>query len=283
MGDKSPSEKTYPPLSKELNERVDRAWDALEDGYVEEAGQDAEELMEETDEHPEVRFLLGAALLESGFPGEALEHLLGCQGLVDDPVVHDFYLASALFDNLRPEDAEALFHRVLEAEPDAAPAYYGLAQALEFTGRFTEADGCYERAHEIEPEGFALPTRMTEEAFEEVVKEALHDMPEELQPHLAKVQIVVEPMPSMEILVGEPGEDPITPGVLGLFVGPNMRESSDYDPAALPPRILVFQRNLERFCGTREELIYEIRLTVYHELGHYLGLTEEELERRGLL
>jgi predicted Zn-dependent protease with MMP-like domain len=283
MGEKSRSDRTYPPLSKTLLERVDRAWDALEDGYVEEAGQDAEELMDETDEHPEVRFLFGAALLESGAPGESLEHLLACEGQVDDPVVHQFYLASALFENLRPEEAETLFEKVLGAEPDAAPAHYGLAQALEFTGRYDEADVRYERAHELEPDGFPLPTRMTEEAFEEVVREALQDMPEELRPHVSAVDIVVEAMPPVETLIGEPGEDPITPGVLGLFVGPNLRERGDQAPASLPPRVYVYQRNLERFCRTREELIYEIRLTVFHELGHYLGLSEEELEQRGLL
>ncbi|MEZ4655573.1 MAG: metallopeptidase family protein [Candidatus Eisenbacteria bacterium] len=68
-----------------------------------------------------------------------------------------------------------------------------------------------------------------------------------------------------------------------MFVGPSLREGGDYDPVSLPPRVYIYQRNLERLCGTREELIYEIRLTVYHELGHYLGLTEEELEQRGLL
>ena len=95
MGKKSRTPRSHPPLSREHSERVDRAWDALEEGHVEEAGLDAEELMDETDEHPEVRFLFGAALLESGVPGEALEHLLACSDLVEDPVVHRFYLASA--------------------------------------------------------------------------------------------------------------------------------------------------------------------------------------------
>ena len=50
----------------------------------------------------------------------------------------------------------------------------------------------------------------------------------------------------------------------------------------LPPRIHLFQRNLERFAVDREELQEEIAVTLYHELGHYLGLDEEELEELDL-
>lgn len=284
MGKKSRTPRSHPPLSKEHLERVDRAWDALEEGHVEEAGLDAEELMDETDEHPEVRFLFGAALLESGVPGEALEHLVACSDLVEDPVVHRFYLASALYENLRCEEAERLFLQVLSEEPGAAPAHYGLAQCLEFTGRYREADQHYEESHRLEPEGFPLPTRMNTQPFEEVLREALLDMPEDLAPHLDRVTIMVQPMPTPEVLAVEPGDaDPITPGVLGLFVGPSLKDADDLGPVTIPPTIFVYQRNLERFCQTREELIYEIRLTIYHELGHYLGLTEEELEQRGLV
>jgi hypothetical protein len=117
MAKKPQPPKQFPPLPKQYVERVDRAWDALEEGDPESAGLEAEELMTETDEHPEVRFLLGAALLESGMPGEAIEHLESCQGQVEDPVVHRFYLASALYENLRVEEAEALFRSVLQEEP----------------------------------------------------------------------------------------------------------------------------------------------------------------------
>jgi predicted Zn-dependent protease with MMP-like domain len=47
-------------------------------------------------------------------------------------------------------------------------------------------------------------------------------------------------------------------------------------------RIVLFQKNLERFARTREELLEEISITVLHEVGHLLGLDEEELTDRGL-
>jgi predicted Zn-dependent protease with MMP-like domain len=50
----------------------------------------------------------------------------------------------------------------------------------------------------------------------------------------------------------------------------------------LPPSIVLFQRNLERFVRSRAELAEEIRVTLVHEVGHYLGLDEDELYERGL-
>ncbi len=50
----------------------------------------------------------------------------------------------------------------------------------------------------------------------------------------------------------------------------------------LPSAILLYQRNLERFVRTREELVEEIRITLVHEVGHFLGLDEDELYERGL-
>lgn len=282
MSEKYRTRQPIPPLPKKFLERVDRAWDALEDGDPETAGLEAEEMMEETEEHPEVRFLLGAALLESGLHGEALEHLQACDGMVEDPLVHRFYLASALYENLRMDEAERIFRDVIGEEPDAAPPVYGLAQCLEFTGRLEDAEAAYEKAHAIDPEGFPLPIRMKREGFERVVREAAELLPEDIRNQLKEVPIVVEDLPTREILLSEGDEEPITPAVLGLFIGQNLKERSVFDPVVAPPSIFIYQRNLERFCQTREELIQEIRLTLYHELGHFLGLSEEELEARGL-
>lgn len=282
MDDQPIERKPPPPLPRKFIERVDRAWDALEDGDTEAAEQAAEELMEETREHPEVRFLLGAALLESGDPHAALEHLKLCEGLVEDPIVQGYYLASALFETHRFAESEPIFRRVCRDEPGEAPPYYGLAECLEFLHRYDEAEALYERAHELDPEGFPVPIRMRQEAFREVVAEAIDHLDEELRRHLRQVPVVVEDLPSPEVLASESGEEPLTPTVLGLFVGPSLREQSVFDPVIVPPTIFIYQRNLERFCQTREELIEEIRLTLYHELGHYLGLSEEELEERGL-
>jgi predicted Zn-dependent protease with MMP-like domain len=45
---------------------------------------------------------------------------------------------------------------------------------------------------------------------------------------------------------------------------------------------VLYQRNLERFARSRPELIEQIGVTLIHEVGHFLGLDEEELYARGL-
>jgi predicted Zn-dependent protease with MMP-like domain len=269
------------PLSDATLQRIDQAWDALEKGDVEIAGEEAEKLMEETEEHPEVCFLLGAALLESGYPGEALEQLEASEGKVDSPNVHGFYFASTLLELARFEEAETFFRRVLKEEKDKAPVHYGLAQTLEHLGRYMEAESLYEAAFREDPECYPLPTRMQREAFERVVSEARGLLPNELLPHLREVPIVVQDLPERSVLCEDDNET-ITPSVLGLFVGRSMRERSVFNPPELPPTIFIYQRNLERVCQTHEELVHEIYLTLYHELGHFIGLEEEDLEARGL-
>jgi predicted Zn-dependent protease with MMP-like domain len=270
-----------PKLSDEMLDRIDQAWDALEKGDLETASSEAEEMMEETEGHPEVRFLLGAALLETGYPAEALEHLESAEGRVDSPNVHIYYLASAMMELCRFDEAEGLFRQVLEMEEDKSPVQCGLAQVLEHLGRYTEAEVFYEEAHRTDPEGCPLPTRMRREAFERVVREAADSLPEELIVHLKDVPILVQDLPERAVLTDTHG-DTITPAILGLFVGRSLREQSVFNLPDLPPTIFIYQRNLERVCQTREELIQEIFQTLYHELGHYLGLEEEDLEARGL-
>jgi len=69
---------------------------------------------------------------------------------------------------------------------------------------------------------------------------------------------------------------------LGLFTGtPLDRQGETGSPVDLPPRILLFQRNLERFSALAGDLQEQITVTLYHELGHYLGMDEESLDDAG--
>ncbi|MGH0031592.1 MAG: metallopeptidase family protein, partial [Myxococcota bacterium] len=47
-------------------------------------------------------------------------------------------------------------------------------------------------------------------------------------------------------------------------------------------RVMLFKRNLEKICRDREDLVEQIQITVRHEIGHHLGLSEEDMERLGL-
>ncbi len=76
--------------------------------------------------------------------------------------------------------------------------------------------------------------------------------------------------------------DSVPPDVLGLFVGPNIHDLAEGASGELPPTIYLFQRNLERMASSVEDLGVEIRVTLFHEIGHLLGLDEDEVAAIGL-
>ncbi|HOO20336.1 MAG TPA: metallopeptidase family protein [Kiritimatiellia bacterium] len=77
-------------------------------------------------------------------------------------------------------------------------------------------------------------------------------------------------------------EDGLDPDLLGLFVGPALAEVGE-SPDPLPPEILLFLDNLWEYAeGDVDVFREEVRVTYYHELGHYLGLEEGDLEARGI-
>ena len=88
-------------------------------------------------------------------------------------------------------------------------------------------------------------------------------------------------MPAIDqVDLADPSETP--PDMLGLFVGRNELEIDETAGAQLPPRIHLFQRNIERACRDPEHLVTEIRKTLYHEIGHMLGFDEEGVAELGL-
>ena len=104
------------------------------------------------------------------------------------------------------------------------------------------------------------------------------ELPREMARRAAEVPVVMLPRPTKAMV----RDDGIDPDLLGLFVGPNCAEGVESgDP--LPPEILLFLENLWDYAEGDEDLFREeVRVTYYHELGHYLGLEEGDLEDRGL-
>ena len=107
------------------------------------------------------------------------------------------------------------------------------------------------------------------------VESTLAALPAPLRLQAAPLPVSYEARPSKD-LMGE-GEDA---DLLGLFVGPALAEP---DESPLPPQIILFLENLWEFAEEDNEIFREeIRTTYLHELGHYLGLDEIDLENRGL-
>lgn len=112
---------------------------------------------------------------------------------------------------------------------------------------------------------------------EQEVADLLSRLPAPLAQGARAVPVVYRPRPGAELM-----EDGLEEDLLGLFVGLTYR---DFDSGAqdLPAQILLFLENLWTFCeGDAELYREEVARTYLHELGHYLGLDEDELAEREL-
>ena len=259
---------------------LDRIYDALDEEDFEGAlgliGEAIETLPGGEDD-PVLRLLAGSTLLEMDQAEDAAEQLALAVGMDPEDAEARSTLALALFRCTRFGEARQHSQRALEADPKSPDALYVHALLLEREGDTADAERHFERAAVLDPERYPAPVRFDRKTFEAEVVRAGEMLPLEFRRHLDEVAVLVEDLPSDAILLDE--KPPLDPELLGLFVGTALPERSFSGGSAAPPRILLFKRNLERFVQDDEMLREEIARTLHHELGHYLGMDEEGLER----
>ncbi len=105
--------------------------------------------------------------------------------------------------------------------------------------------------------------------------EIITDLPPPLRDRAEKLPVAFErwPTPAMQA-------DGVEPDTLGLFTGP---EWVDAETGPLPPQIILYLENIWEAAETDEQRFRdEIATTFLHELGHFLGLDEDDLAERGL-
>jgi predicted Zn-dependent protease with MMP-like domain len=115
-----------------------------------------------------------------------------------------------------------------------------------------------------------------EDQFEKLVAEALASIPRRFRDAMSNIAIVVEDEPDPALLE----EMDVEPGgtLLGLYQGTPLTERRwDYGNT-LPDRILLFRGPHERESDDEDDLVVAIGETLIHEIGHYFGLSEEEIE-----
>lgn len=105
--------------------------------------------------------------------------------------------------------------------------------------------------------------------FESMVADGLDSLPDEMFTHLDNVIFLVEDEP-------EDGTD-----VLGTYDGFSLLERDTYGFGEQPDRITLYRKNLLNHCADIDELRREIRVTLVHEIAHFLGLTEERIHELG--
>jgi len=104
--------------------------------------------------------------------------------------------------------------------------------------------------------------------FEELVADALDEIPEELARHIDNVVIQVRDQPRLR-------------GLLGLYEGVPLTEREAYGGLAMPDRITVYRLPICEACDTEDEVVEPVRAPVAHEVAHHFGIGDERLDELG--
>lgn len=179
-----------------------------------------------------------------------------------------------------PLAAVTLLDELLAAEPEHADAHYlrGLACA-----ECDDGEGMVEHfllTLELDAEladdlGLGTPDEL--DFIETTAEQVLARVPVEFRERLRNVPIVLEPRPHPSLV--REGFDPRS---LGLFEGLEHGRVEAGEPVLAPTRIVLYFANLLADFPERDELTDEIEITMLHEIGHFFGLGEDDLERLGL-
>jgi predicted Zn-dependent protease with MMP-like domain len=117
---------------------------------------------------------------------------------------------------------------------------------------------------------------MKKARFEDLVRKAIERIPRRFRQYLQNVAVLVEAEPSAALLREMEIEPPDT--LFGLYHGtPLPSRPWDYGNT-LPDTISLFQRPIEDACDDDDEVVATIAETVIHEVGHYFGLSDDEIE-----
>jgi predicted Zn-dependent protease with MMP-like domain len=111
---------------------------------------------------------------------------------------------------------------------------------------------------------------MSRERFEELVRDALDEVPGELLDLMDNVVILVED--------DSPGDDH---ELLGLYEGHALTERGWHYAGVLPDRITIYRRPILRLCESEEDVVEEVAVTVVHEIAHHFGIDDERLHALG--
>jgi predicted Zn-dependent protease with MMP-like domain len=111
-------------------------------------------------------------------------------------------------------------------------------------------------------------------------KRVLQEMPEEFRSRIENVEIVIEKRPKNSQLKAL-GLDPRQETLYGLYEGTPLPERSVLDLPLLPDKITLYSEPLLRDFPEPADLREQIRQTVIHEIAHYFGMSDEEIEDLG--
>ena len=119
---------------------------------------------------------------------------------------------------------------------------------------------------------------MERKEFEDVVERAFQALPKKFRDSVENVEIVVEDEPVSNPQLRRFGVRR-NEMLLGLYHGVPLTKRGTWYGATptLPDRITLYQKNIEAVCRTEEQLVEKISEVLFHEIGHYFGMNEQEI------
>jgi predicted Zn-dependent protease with MMP-like domain len=264
-----------------IGDLVQAGWDAYYSGRERWLRSVLARLKGLTPDLPEVVDLQWRLLYLQGRLDEAMEEAQRGAALHPDDPALQHSVGWCLLE-LRDADAAVPYlERCCQLDAEAADAWYDLAIARERLNDEPGAQGAFTRVWELDlAAAKSTPLVFPHDQFEDILRGAIGELHPEVLESMANVVVIHEEYPDAWILEAPPYD----PRLFGLFVGPVLADIRGAGTSGEEPsRIYLFQRNLERQFGHPADLAAEIRITLIHEVGHYLGLEEGDLADRGWL
>lgn len=110
--------------------------------------------------------------------------------------------------------------------------------------------------------------RVHADRFEQLVADALDEIPDELAALMDNVIVVVE-------------DEPEEPGLLGLYDGTPLTERDTYGGLELPDRITIYRNPICALAADEDQVVEEVLVTVVHEIAHHFGIDDDRLHDLG--
>jgi tetratricopeptide (TPR) repeat protein len=172
----------------------------------------------------------------------------------------------ALFELCRFAEAEAALGSAIRGDPANAQAYYTLGLIHELMGTGLESEH-FRAARKYDPEHYPAPTYYTHEEFERLVQQAIQHVDPAVREGLRGVQTIIMDLPHPADL--QTVQPPISPRTFGMLVGIVLQDEVDAPDITRHqrPAILLFKRNIERVCTSRQDLLEKLARTLAIEAG----------------
>ena len=243
----------------------------------------AEELLRisnRADDH----LLASTVLLDGGRAKLALETLenLELQDLdTEQRRLHALRTAEAWYVLGRSEKSIPILESIApQNQQERAELIWWSGLCYDHLGEDEKADALFREGSALDPDRLPPPTAINTEEALLILEKLIAKFPKPLREAIDEIPIIVEDLPSRESI--RTSEGTLHPDTLGLYTGVSLSDRSHFSPYEFPSSIHIFRRNLERFSRDRGELEEELRITLLHEIGHHLGLDEEDVDALGL-